>query len=154
VVESNQNEEPALAGQTVVVIGGVSGIGLETARRARREGADVIITGDDPDRLQRVGLELEASIAAFEATDTVRLERFFAELPQIDHVFVGQPYSEPVLQHAAQLAATKIRPEGTLILLSEMLAPERARVRVHSIALEAAEEDDIAAAAICLMTTP
>ena len=32
--------EPALAGQTVVVIGGSAGIGLETARRARAEGAD------------------------------------------------------------------------------------------------------------------
>jgi phosphoglycerate dehydrogenase-like enzyme len=29
---------PELAGQTVVVIGGSAGIGLETARRARAEG--------------------------------------------------------------------------------------------------------------------
>ena len=50
-----------LAGQTVVVIGGTLGIGLETARRAREEGADVIITARDPDRLQRVGLELGAA---------------------------------------------------------------------------------------------
>jgi NAD(P)-dependent dehydrogenase (short-subunit alcohol dehydrogenase family) len=33
--------EPELLGQTVVVIGGSAGIGLETARRARAEGADV-----------------------------------------------------------------------------------------------------------------
>ena len=31
--------EPELPGQTVVVIGGSAGIGLETARRARAEGA-------------------------------------------------------------------------------------------------------------------
>jgi NAD(P)-dependent dehydrogenase (short-subunit alcohol dehydrogenase family) len=37
--------EPVLLGQTVVVIGGSAGIGLETARRARAEGADVIVTG-------------------------------------------------------------------------------------------------------------
>jgi NAD(P)-dependent dehydrogenase (short-subunit alcohol dehydrogenase family) len=36
--------EPELRGQTVVVIGGSAGIGLETARRARAEGADVILT--------------------------------------------------------------------------------------------------------------
>jgi NAD(P)-dependent dehydrogenase (short-subunit alcohol dehydrogenase family) len=36
---------PQLAGQTVVLIGGSAGIGLETARRARLEGADVILTG-------------------------------------------------------------------------------------------------------------
>ena len=49
--------KPELAGQTVVVIGGSSGIGLETARRARAEGAEVILTARDPDRLQRAGLE-------------------------------------------------------------------------------------------------
>ena len=34
---ANQSE-PGLSGQTVIVIGGSSGIGLETARRARAEG--------------------------------------------------------------------------------------------------------------------
>ena len=34
------NREPQLTGQTVVVIGGSAGIGLETARRARDEGAE------------------------------------------------------------------------------------------------------------------
>jgi NAD(P)-dependent dehydrogenase (short-subunit alcohol dehydrogenase family) len=37
--------EPELLGQTVVLIGGSSGIGFETARRARVEGAEVILTG-------------------------------------------------------------------------------------------------------------
>jgi len=32
--------EPELRGQTIVVIGGSAGIGLETARRARAEGAE------------------------------------------------------------------------------------------------------------------
>ena len=67
--------KPELAGQTVVVIGGSSGIGLETARRSRAEGADVIITARDPDRLRRVGLELGARTAAFDATDFERLGR-------------------------------------------------------------------------------
>jgi len=34
--------EPELHGQTVAVIGGSSGIGLETARRARAEGAGLL----------------------------------------------------------------------------------------------------------------
>ena len=38
---------PELPGQTVVVIGGSAGIGLETARRVRAEGADVILTARD-----------------------------------------------------------------------------------------------------------
>jgi NAD(P)-dependent dehydrogenase (short-subunit alcohol dehydrogenase family) len=86
------SREPQLAGQTLVVIGGSSGIGLETARGAREQGADVIITARDPDRLQRVGLELRAGIAAFDATDFDRLERFFDELrTPIDHVLVTGP---------------------------------------------------------------
>ena len=88
--------EPELLGQTVVVIGGSAGIGLETARRARAEGANVILTGRNPERLQRAASELDAlSTAAFDATDFCRLERFFGDLPKpIDHVMVtaGRPY--------------------------------------------------------------
>src|SRR5580700_10495675 len=84
--------ERALRGQTVMVIGGSSGIGLETARLARAGGADVILTARNPDRLHRVGLELGASIAAFDATDFDRLERFFDALPgPIDHLLVTGP---------------------------------------------------------------
>jgi NAD(P)-dependent dehydrogenase (short-subunit alcohol dehydrogenase family) len=80
-----------LEGQTVVVIGGSSGIGLETARLARRQGADVIITGRDLERLQIAGKEVGASITAFDATDFDRLATFFTELPPIDHVLVTGP---------------------------------------------------------------
>ena len=88
---AGMGRDPQLSGQTVLVIGGSSGIGLETARRAHGEGADVILTARDPDRVHRVGLELEASIAAFDATDFERLGRFFDELPSIDHVLVTGP---------------------------------------------------------------
>jgi NADP-dependent 3-hydroxy acid dehydrogenase YdfG len=85
-----------LLGQTVVLIGGSAGIGLETARRARAEGAEVILTGRNPDRLKDAARELGAvSSAAFDAADPDRLARFFAELPApIDHVMVtaGRPY--------------------------------------------------------------
>ncbi len=84
--------EPQLAGQTLLVIGGSSGIGLETARRARAEGAEVILTARDPERVHRAGLELGARIAAFDATDFDRLGRFFDELPTpIDHVLLTGP---------------------------------------------------------------
>jgi NAD(P)-dependent dehydrogenase (short-subunit alcohol dehydrogenase family) len=131
--------EPALLGQSVVVIGGSAGIGLETARRARAEGAKVILTGRDPQRLQQAASELEAvSTAAFDATDAASLEGFFRDLPAtIDHVMVtaGRPYygrlvdmdfSEVrsaidghlllVLQ-VARNAAHKVRPGGTLLFM-------------------------------------
>ena len=130
--------ERDLRGQTVVVIGGSSGIGLETARLARAKGADIILTARDPDRLHRAGLELGASIAAFDATDFGRLGRFFDALPApIDHLLVTGPrpcYARlagfdldaarrDVDAHlllplqAARHAASNVRPGGTLLFM-------------------------------------
>jgi NADP-dependent 3-hydroxy acid dehydrogenase YdfG len=97
---SATQRQPELVGQTVVVIGGSSGIGLETARRARSEGASVVLTGRDPARLRQAGNEVDAlSTAAFDATDPADLERFFQDLPHpIDHVMVtaGGSYYAPL----------------------------------------------------------
>ena len=66
--------EPELAGQTVVVIGGSAGMGLETARRARAEGAQLILTGRNAERLERAASEINPlSTAAFDATDPAAL---------------------------------------------------------------------------------
>jgi short chain dehydrogenase len=87
---------PDLLGQTVLVIGGSAGIGLHTARLARAHGAKLILSARDPDPLHRVGLELKASIAAFDATNFDRLERFFDALPTpIDHLLVTGPGPPP-----------------------------------------------------------
>ena len=157
--------EPTLAGQTVVVIGGTSGIGLETARRARDEGADVIITGSDPDRVQRVGVRLGASIAAFDATDTARLERFIAELPAIDHLLISEtgPYSAPLEEVVARVAGARVRPGGTLTFtgadmpaLTKSLALELAPVRVNCITQlrdTLVDPKDVAALVVQLMTS-
>src|SRR5205823_9782521 len=84
---------PELLGQTVVVLGGSAGIGFETARRARAEGANVILTGRNPDRLERAALDVDAqSTAAFDANDSEALKRVFEDLPDpIDHVMVTGP---------------------------------------------------------------
>jgi NAD(P)-dependent dehydrogenase (short-subunit alcohol dehydrogenase family) len=55
---NDYKSKPELAGQTVVVIGGSAGIGLETARHVRAQGADVILTGRNPERLERDAAEL------------------------------------------------------------------------------------------------
>jgi NAD(P)-dependent dehydrogenase (short-subunit alcohol dehydrogenase family) len=131
--------ELALAGQTVVLIGGSSGIGLETARRARAEGAEVILTGRNPDRLKQAALELGAQrTAAFDASDAAALARFFQNLPApIDHVLVtaGGPTYGPLLEmnadqvreamtghivvglEVARNAVGLMRPGGTLLLM-------------------------------------
>jgi NAD(P)-dependent dehydrogenase (short-subunit alcohol dehydrogenase family) len=103
--------KPERAGQTVVVIGGSSGIGLE----------------------------LRASVAAFDTTDYERLGRFFDELATpIDHVLVTGPgpYYAPLATfdleaarrsieahlllplQVARLASSRIRPGGTLLFMS------------------------------------
>ena len=67
---SGTQREPELLGQVVVVIGGSAGIGLETARRARAEGADVILVGRNLERLKQAALDVGAQrTAAFDADD-------------------------------------------------------------------------------------
>jgi NAD(P)-dependent dehydrogenase (short-subunit alcohol dehydrogenase family) len=131
--------DPALIGQTVVVIGGSAGIGLETARKARAEGAEVVLAGRDAGRLRQAALDVDArSTAAFDANDPASLKRFFDGLPDpIDHVMVtaGGPHYGPLLEmdsaqvreaisdhvvlalEVARHAAGKMRPGGTLLLM-------------------------------------
>jgi len=132
--------QPELAGQTVVVIGGSSGIGLETARRARAEGAEVILGARNPDRLKQAAAEVGAlSSEAFDATDPAALDRFFADLPEtIDHVLVTGPgpYYAPLAEldrerahrdwdnhqwlaiAVAQHAVGRVRAGGTLLFMA------------------------------------
>ena len=137
---SPTRRQPELDGQTVVVIGGSSGIGLETARRARSEGANVVLTGRDPARLQQAGDDVGAlSTAAFDATNPADLERFFQDLPPaIDHVMItagGSYYATLAEMDFAKVrraldehlvlalqvtrqAAAKVRPGGTLVFMT------------------------------------
>jgi NAD(P)-dependent dehydrogenase (short-subunit alcohol dehydrogenase family) len=155
---SAARRERDLLGQTVLVIGGSSGIGLATARLAREEGAHLILTARDPDRLHRVGLELEASIAAFDATDFDRLERFFDALATpVDHLLATGPgpSSAPLAfdldaarrdiegqlllpLQVARHAAGKIRPGGTLLFIGGTSDRRPAPGRALSSALTAA----------------
>jgi NAD(P)-dependent dehydrogenase (short-subunit alcohol dehydrogenase family) len=128
-----------LLGQTVIVIGGSAGIGLETARRARAEGAKLILAARNPEHLEQASRELSAlSSAAFDATNFDQLKKFFDELPTpIDHVLVTGPgpyYSllaeldiekarQDIEAHlllplqVARYAAKKVRPGGTLLFM-------------------------------------
>lgn len=137
-IPSTIQPEPELYGQTVVVIGGSAGIGLETARQARAKGARIILTARTPDRLNRAASELDAlSTAVFDAEDPNALDRFFQDLPQIDHVMLtaGRPIYGRMLDmdieqarrsldshlllmlQVARNAAQKVRPGGALLFM-------------------------------------
>ncbi|WP_426593209.1 SDR family oxidoreductase [Cellulomonas sp. McL0617] len=129
----------ALTGQTVVVIGGSAGIGLEVARLARSEGADVVLTARDATHLAVAAAEVGARTSvAFDATDFTALEEFFRDLQTpVDHVMVtaGRPYYAPLAQidfeqarrsleahlllpfHLARCAGPSMRAGGSLLLM-------------------------------------
>ena len=132
------HREPELRGQTVVVIGASAGIGLETARRARAEGASLVLTGRNPEALERAASELDAASTAFDATDPAALQQFFRDMPApIDHVMVtaGRPHYGRILEmefeqarraldehlmlmlDVARNAASRMKPGGTLLFM-------------------------------------
>ena len=143
-----------------MVIGGSAGIGLETARLARAEGADVILAARNPERLERAAGEVGAvSSVAFDAADPEQLAQFFAGLPsQIDHVLVtaGRPYDAPLAEldfvkarreldehfwlslHLAREAVGRVRAGGTLLFMSGTGARRPAAGRTLPAAMTAA----------------
>ncbi len=128
-----------LGGSARAAVGGSSGIGLETARRARAEGAQVILTGRDPDRLDRASAEVGAlSTAAFDVTKPGTIDQFFAGLTgPVDHVMVTGPgpYYAPIADieldrarqdydnhvllpiQVARNSVGRVRPGGTLLFM-------------------------------------
>ncbi len=128
-----------LAGQTVVVIGGSAGIGLETARLANSEGARLVLAARNAERLEQVAREFtSAKTVAFDATDFERVAQFLDELPSpIDHLLLTGPgpYYAPLAEfdferarrdieshlllpvQIARHVENKVRPGGTLLFI-------------------------------------
>lgn len=142
-ISAPTQRKPELLDQTVVVIGGTAGMGLETARLARAEGANVILVARNAAHLDEATRDLGGpgsaiSTAAFDATNFDQLKKFFDGLTTpIDHVFVTGPgpYYAPLAEldidevrrdleahlllplQVARFAAKKVRAGGTLIFM-------------------------------------
>jgi NAD(P)-dependent dehydrogenase (short-subunit alcohol dehydrogenase family) len=79
-----------LSKQHVVVVGGSSGIGFETARLAKQEGAEVTIVGCSKEKLLTAADKLKnIQIAIANVTDQISVNKVFAPMQQIDHVYIA-----------------------------------------------------------------
>lgn len=79
-----------LAGTTVVIIGGSSGMGLATARAAVAEGAAVLIASRSEEKLGRAADEIDGEVTTrvVDVTREEQLKNFFAEVGDFDHLAV------------------------------------------------------------------
>jgi NAD(P)-dependent dehydrogenase (short-subunit alcohol dehydrogenase family) len=93
-------------GKHLVIVGGSSGIGLETARLGLAEGASVTIAGRSKDRLQRAAENLSASLAdgsaggrlrpvVADVTDESSIQALFEGAPRVDHLFLPAGELQP-----------------------------------------------------------
>jgi NAD(P)-dependent dehydrogenase (short-subunit alcohol dehydrogenase family) len=79
--------EGGLQGQTVVIFGGTSGIGLATAIQAKALGANVIVIGSNPARAQQAAVDND--LDGWRAADVTHSEAIYlalADIPQVDHL--------------------------------------------------------------------
>ncbi len=100
-----------LDGKRVVVIGGSSGIGLETARLALSLGAYVTIAGRSQDRLGRAAATLKnvpdrLRAVVADMADAQSIQSLFSGESQVDHVFVP---------------AGELRPESADLLTGDLV---------------------------------
>ena len=84
-----------LQNKVALITGGTSGIGLETAKLFRAEGAKVIVTGTNPERLEAAGKELgdDALVLSVDLRKPAEIERAVEEVRakfgQVDIVFAN-----------------------------------------------------------------
>ncbi len=78
----------SLEDQSVLVIGGSSGIGYGVAEAALREGARVTIASSNPDRIAAAAARLGGGAVGqpLDVTDEAAVQAFFAGSGQIDHI--------------------------------------------------------------------
>jgi NAD(P)-dependent dehydrogenase (short-subunit alcohol dehydrogenase family) len=142
----------------VLVVGGSSGIGLETARAFARAGARVTIASRSRSKLDHAldaaGIDMEGR--CLDSTDDAAVEKFFASSGDWDHIVVtaAETAMGPVRAldlHLAQAAMNskfwgsyriarraQIRPNGSLTLISGYLSARPRKNAVLQGAINAA----------------
>ncbi|MDF9762168.1 NAD(P)-dependent dehydrogenase (short-subunit alcohol dehydrogenase family) [Peribacillus simplex] len=133
-----------LKGKKVVIIGGSSGIGFESAKQVIAQGAEVIIASRSEDKLQNAKEKLgdRATALILDTTQEQQVQSFFEKVGQFDHLVVSAAETSggSFLQtdtakarqlfenkfwgqyYAAKYGAPKILPHGSIILFSGVVA--------------------------------
>lgn len=101
-----------LLNKKVLVVGGSSGIGLAVAKMAQSEGAQVIIAGRTPEKLEKakslIGSEVE--LVPMDVMEPEAIAKAFEKIGSLDHIFIS-----------AQSAATSALSETTIEKLGTTL---------------------------------
>jgi NAD(P)-dependent dehydrogenase (short-subunit alcohol dehydrogenase family) len=128
--------------QTVVVLGGSSGIGLAVAQAASALGAKVIICSRSAEKLEQAQqtIQGDVDVIAFDMTDPMSVNRAFEQIGSLDHLAATAVADENKKRrrftelnretavssfdkfwgyfHATQAAVSRINPGGSITLLS------------------------------------
>jgi NAD(P)-dependent dehydrogenase (short-subunit alcohol dehydrogenase family) len=99
-----------LNNQTIVVVGGSSGIGLATAKAAFAEGTSVIIVSRSQDRLDRARAQIGSGVRGVQADveDEASVEAAFGEIGRFDHLFISA--QDATTAPLAETTKEKLRP--------------------------------------------
>jgi len=102
---SDTHTTASLAGQTVAVVGGSSGLGFAIAAEARRQGADLVLVARDAERLRHAAGALGgAKTIAADITNADAASALFGDVAGIDHLVItaGTARLLPLAAHGAQ----------------------------------------------------
>lgn len=133
-----------LKNKKVVIIGGSSGIGLESAEQLLAQGAEVIIASRSEEKLRiaKEQLGVRATTFTLDTTQEQQVQSFFEKIGQFDHLVISAAETSggSFLQtdtaqarqlfenkfwgqyYAAKYGASKISPNGSITLFSGVVA--------------------------------